>query len=422
MNSTKKSFRRRRAARVATPLATTLVVGAALIHLQAGCSSSEGGCTKDNDCATGRICAVSGECVDLGPSTSSSTGTVASSASGATSGGGSTTTVGTATTTAGAGGASSASVTSSTGSGVMCSGGLTACGGACVNLAADPQNCGSCGKLCGAGESCTGSACVAPTPTSCKALLTAKPGTPNGLYLVDPDGVGGQPATKLFCDMTSGGLTLVANIFDSPGDDAPNATSYVESGWQQKGSGQWDTSAAMVDRDASGSGSASVSLAFVAALKSAAAQQNLKICLVSNSGDEPECRASQNGTLALVSGAVGNPKLQPYANDPLTFTFGRLAGLANSIDGYVSANFATGDDPKKKPYITIAKGTNKDGKFGGAGILFEDGYQNGDDSVWVGRDGGIAYAPWDTTDRELRSFYGNNPSLMSYGFRLYVGP
>ncbi|HAN30383.1 MAG TPA: hypothetical protein DCQ06_02185, partial [Myxococcales bacterium] len=59
---------------------------------------------------------------------------------------------------------------------------------------------------------------------SCKALLKAFPGTPDGVYPIDPDGKGPIAAVNLFCDMNNGGWTLVGNYYDSAGDDMPNET------------------------------------------------------------------------------------------------------------------------------------------------------------------------------------------------------
>ena len=379
MTSSPRSLRR--VIRGIAPLAITAMFSVPLAPLVACSSSGSGdttptGCTKDSDCKGDRVCSK-GECVDAGTTTSS--------------GGGAGTTASGATTTAtGAGGATT---TASTGTGGATTTASTGTGG---------------------GD---------PPAASCKALLTAKPGTPDGVYPIDPDGAGSQPATELFCDMTNGGLTLVANIFDSTGDDAPNATDFVVSGWQQKGNGQWDTKATKVARDATGSGSAAVSLAFVAALKASAGQMHLKMCFVSNAGSDTECRNSATGSMTLVSSGVGNSKLTAYANDTLTYTYGRLAGLATSTEGYNVTIFGTGKSDKQNPLIPIAKGVDADGLFGGGGFMFEESCCGGNDGVWACQDSGSTYAPYETNDRELRNQKGgSNPTPLGYGFRLYVGP
>jgi len=66
----------------------------------------------------------------------------------------------------------------------------------------------------------TGTALLMPTPTptatpiyaSCKAIKTAIPTASDGVYTIDPDGAGSNPAFSVYCDMSSdgGGWTLVA--------------------------------------------------------------------------------------------------------------------------------------------------------------------------------------------------------------------
>lgn len=64
-------------------------------------------------------------------------------------------------------------------------------------------------------DDCDGAVNQGCTYASCKALLAATPGSPDGLFTIDPDGPGGQDAFEVFCDMTSsdGGWTLVARTF-----------------------------------------------------------------------------------------------------------------------------------------------------------------------------------------------------------------
>lgn len=111
---------------------------------------------------------------------------------------------------------------------------LAYCAESCV--AADKTTCGSdildiCGDVCtGAGkgkgtlcsnasQECVNNSCIA-VPTSCLAIKNANPSAISGDYLIDPDGVGGEAPTQVYCDMTTssgvsatlGGWTLVMKI------------------------------------------------------------------------------------------------------------------------------------------------------------------------------------------------------------------
>jgi hypothetical protein len=418
-------------------------------------SSDDGGCTKDSECATGRICEA-GTCVNA-QTTSVTTG--------ATTGGGAG-----ATTTSGAGGMG-ASTGASTGTGMGCDAGLTSCNGSCVDLDSTPEHCGGCGKACGASQLCSagvckttcddglttcGSACVdiltdaancggcgkvcaaggtceagaCPSAASCKALLTAKPGTPNGVYPIDPDGAGPQPPTQLFCDMANGGLTLVLNMFDGTGDDAPNSTDFVVSGWQQKGSGQWDMLAKKVDRDATGNGSAAVSLAFVAALKASAGQMNLTICLTNQNGNDATCRQSKDGSLTLTGYNAPNSVLASYSNDTLTFTYARLAGLLGTSSAYNNYSYLTHCVKVALSFVSPGVGEGEFGSADGCGKsaglceLPKDDKSGANIGVaWHGYCGGAWYIPTnpsavaDWPSSEFKSDFSGHK-----GFRLYVGP
>jgi len=269
----------------------------------------------------------------------------------------------------------------------------------------------------------------APTavPASCSAIKGRNPSALDGLYYIDPDGTGPIQPVKLFCDMTNGGLTLVANIYDSAGDDAPNETAYVESGWQQNGSGTWANKASTVDRKSDGTGSAAVSLAFVAALKASAGQKNLKMCFVHQNGTDTVCRDSKDGSLTLASYSTGNSRLTTfYSNDALTYTFGRLAGLPGSLDSYGSS--AAYSD---RGYC-MRTNANSSGPFGDScyGSIGVCEYRDPDKPtvpsfVWHGFCGGAAFAPYQTTttsdtDSELHTAQIYYPQ--AEGFRLYVGP
>jgi hypothetical protein len=91
---------------------------------------------------------------------------------------------------------------------------LVPCGQPIVDDCGDPGQCTGKGTLCAPGEVCGNGKCAAlgespeSAAASCKALLDAKPGTPDGSYWIE--GAGGQAPAKLPCDMKNGGWTRVA--------------------------------------------------------------------------------------------------------------------------------------------------------------------------------------------------------------------
>ena len=95
-----------------------------------------------------------------------------------------------------------------------------------ANLLTDDANCGQCGTACGAGKKCTNGACVQSSYTSCLATLQANASTGDGLYMIDPDGIGGNPEFQVYCDMTSdgGGWTRCLNFANTAGEDVNNNT------------------------------------------------------------------------------------------------------------------------------------------------------------------------------------------------------
>ncbi len=97
-----------------------------------------------------------------------------------------------------------------------CPAGRTACGSMCVDTTTDASNCGACGRTCG-GALCVSGACGGGV--SCYEIKQRIPTAPSGIYTLDPDGPGGEPAFQAFCEMThrGGGWTLLTNHQASAG-------------------------------------------------------------------------------------------------------------------------------------------------------------------------------------------------------------
>ena len=261
---------------------------------------------------------------------------------------------------------------------------------------------------------------------SCAAWLEAG-FSEDGVYPIDPDGGGSVEALEVYCDMTAGGWTLVANIYDSAEDDAPNDPGYVVSGWQQTGPGAW-TAASRIDLDHGAGSSAAAPMETVEALVTDADQAHIKICLVHRDGWNVDCLSSDEDTLFPTSYLTGSPTLTAYADEPLVYTFGRLAGHPGSSDAYDGYSFdeaTTGWGIGKAP-ISV------DDEFGWADWFHELGGSPdtcNSYGVWHANGNGISYHPEQTNNNELGNggpgcspIYEPDPSPNSWGFRLYIGP
>ncbi|KIG18971.1 hypothetical protein DB30_06582 [Enhygromyxa salina] len=67
--------------------------------------------------------------------------------------------------------------------------------------------------------------CTLDVQYTCNTLLISAPNTPDGMYLLDPDGPGGEEPFLTFCDMTTdgGGWTLMLNrVVDSDNTGQPD--------------------------------------------------------------------------------------------------------------------------------------------------------------------------------------------------------
>jgi len=264
-------------------------------------------------------------------------------------------------------------------------------------------------------------------PRTCKAILDAGDDTGDHVYTVDLDGAGGMDPLDVYCDMTGGGYTLLTNVYDSAGDDAPNDIAYAVSGWQQTGAGSWSATVGTVDRDISGLGSAALPSSVVQGLWDDGEATVLRMCLVSTTNAEL-CRTSDDGganlTLTTPPAGIVNTTLAQYysgngcsgAGCAAAYTYGRLMGLPASRDDYVYASFGWSA-------FCIARTTGAYHEFGDQpnGLCeHNDSDTAGWRGVWHGWGNGVSFRPWETNDNELGSWWGVNPSTTSYGFRLWV--
>jgi hypothetical protein len=85
------------------------------------------------------------------------------------------------------------------------------CGGSCTSCAI--------GKACKVSADCAPAICdtlLCRLPKSCAELKTAVAASPDGTYLLDPDGAGGAAPLSVYCDMTTdgGGWTKILQYHD----------------------------------------------------------------------------------------------------------------------------------------------------------------------------------------------------------------
>jgi len=253
---------------------------------------------------------------------------------------------------------------------------------------------------------------------SCASVISDGSPSVDGLYWIDPDDSGVLPPTQLYCGLTSSNAWgLLANYIDSAQDDIPNTASFLVDGWQQTGDGLWTSPASIVDNSDVAGSSAAVSLEFVEALTTATSA--LMMCFVDSSGDDTNCRSSDDGSLTLTATATGNSDLTPYSSDPLTYTYGRLAGLFGSGQGYYSSPAET--VAYQSFCIPRSPGVGAD-NWGSQsfGLCEHDGAWGcpGCRGPWHGFGGGAAFNPAGTTTDEVRTDTGGIPSTI--GFRLYL--
>jgi hypothetical protein len=197
---------------------------------------------------------------------------------------------------------------------------------------------------------------------------------------------------------------MVAQVKDTAGDDAPNTSNYVHSGWRQS-NGAFASGAAQVSP--TNTGSTAVGFDFVTAA-AANGYNSLKMCFVKN-GVEVQCRSNRsaaNELLTLTSRASVS-YLNAYDNTPLLYTFGRLAGVPGQSNSYNQLSY-------ESSCISRAAG----GYFGQftEGMCEHDGLHGCPScrGVWHGVGMGCSYQPDSTDASELSACDAD-------GFNLYIG-
>lgn len=312
--------------------------------------------------------------------------------------------------------------------------GVPTCGPGLVCLAGKCDVAGTCGdgKVNNAGEQCddgnktAGDGCAATCKvealSDCAALLKKWPSLADGLYDIDPDGNGPQPSLEVFCHMSDGGWTLVANVYDSAGDDVPNLPEAVTSGWETVASGQWQPPVTIA-RAATDTGSAVAPLAWVASWPGTA---KIRLCLVAENGKDSVCRESPLGVVVQAQPA-DNPLLKPYAGSNLAWTYGRLIGLPQSTATFDTTKLSDGAGP-----VAVLSGFVFEFGENCANQAKESFAEStkgaGWSGVWCAACHGLCFRPASVDDDELGvgALNGNppqaNPTATTWGFRIYLKP
>jgi hypothetical protein len=298
---------------------------------------------------------------------------------------------------------------------------LDACGNPCGSLI---------GTACAGGSACLGGSCVPQPPRSCLEIVTANGSAPSTDYTIDPDGPGGHAPVQVYCDMPAG-YTLVLNVYDTTGDDAPNTADWVAAGWEQGTSGGFVSPVTRVSKAYGPGASSAMPPSLVRALWRDG-QSQLKFCLVGVNDTTELCKATDGGSLTLAaapvsSAAFTNRTLASFMRGSMgcpsnsacdaAYTYGRLAGLPASRNDYVESGFVVGS-------FCILRTVGLTNEFGtdATGICE---YSSAAEwvGVWHNWGSGMSYRPWRTNDNELGNANGANPvgtSLTATGFRVWV--
>lgn len=272
------------------------------------------------------------------------------------------------------------------------------------------------------GDGCSATCTIEPGK-SCADLKKMFPALPSGVYDILPATAGSKlKPLQLYCDMLGGGWTLVANIYDSAGDDVPNLPAAVTPGWQKVASGQWKpVEKVLRDKQIS----AAAGLNFVNAMAAWGAK-NVRICMVRADGTDAACRTSPKDL--TIGGLPGGSKLlDPVAANAVVWSYGRLSGLPATAATFDTGKLVTGAG-------CLPKTPGKLFEFGQVCAnpddqgFCESAAGQGWDGVWCANCQGTCFRPARTDGGELGvgAWKGEpeqlDPLDETWGFRIYLGP